>query len=194
MCSCFLKATGSNGYAGNVRLPDEGVTLIELLTVLAIIAVMAVIALPFSLEFSSGRSLEHQAVRMATDITRARDLAMERGYDWRIFFFTASKTWISFEDRNANGSMDQGEERLGPYSLDRECDFGSLAARGPNDTDLPADGISLPDNRLVFSPMGCSKSGTIYIKDKKQSMALRMLPASGIVRIWRHRTEWEVFK
>ncbi len=83
---------------------------------------------------------------------------------------------------------------LGPFKLGNGIWFGSDAGSGPNNTSLPADGISLQHDSITFSPMGTCNAGSIYINNKKGSVAIRIYPASGVMRIWAYHKTWEIIK
>lgn len=177
----------------NIAL-DNGFTLLELLAVLVIISIMAAIAFPDLSRFASKKILSHQAEQMADILHRARDLAMEQGFSWRVSFRPDLGTWVCYCDEDDDSKIDPGEKVLGPYMLEKGIRFGCLANKGPNDSSLPDDGVSFLDNRISFSPMGCCNSGSVYLSDKDFSIAIRLLPASGVVRIWQYRRTWEELK
>lgn len=173
---------------------DKGVTLIELLVVLVIVSIMAAMALPDLGAFSSGKVLSQQADRLETLLHRARCLAMEQGHPWKLEFDPGEGTWVCYGDTNNNSLMDPTENRLGPDRLEGEISFGCTASRGPNNTAVPEDGISFLNNRISFSPLGCCNSGSLYLRSDERSIAVRVLPASGVVRIWEYRKDWKVVK
>ncbi|HPA84640.1 MAG TPA: hypothetical protein PLJ30_07515 [Deltaproteobacteria bacterium] len=168
--------------------------MIELLVVLVIVSIMAAMALPDISAFSSGKTLNQQADRIESLFHRARCLAMEHGYPWRVEFDPGERTWICYGDADGDSLLDSAEQRIGPERLEGKISFGCTAHRGPNDTSIPVDGISFANNRVSFSPMGCCNSGSLYLKAEDRSVALRVMPASGVVRIWGYRGEWRVVK
>jgi hypothetical protein len=119
---------------------------------------------------------------------------MEDGFPWRVQFDPGNGSWVCFGDEDNDSAMDEHERRLGPERLEDGVAFGSTVRPGPNKSDVPEDGISLVDDRVSFSPMGTCNSGTIYLRSKDRSMAIRVLPASGVVRVWEYREDWEVVR
>lgn len=178
----------------NELTSNDGVTLLELLAVLVIVSVMAAMAFPDLSRFVSKRTLSHQAEQMADILHRARDLAMEQGASWKASFRPDLRTWICYRDEDDDSEIDPGEQRLGPYILERGVRFGCLAGLGPNDSSLPGDGVSFVDNRISFSPMGSCNAGSVYLSDADLSIAIRFLPASGVVRMWQYKGVWEELK
>ncbi|HQG33212.1 MAG TPA: GspH/FimT family protein, partial [Deltaproteobacteria bacterium] len=176
---CLRQGTGLSEKAGTSS--DSGVSLLELLAVLAIISIMAAIALPDLSRFASKKILSHQAEKMADIIHRARDLAMEQGHSWRVSFSPGQGTWMCYCDEDGDSEIDPGERKLGPYMLEKGIRFGCLAGSGPNNSSVPADGVSFVDDRISFSPMGSCNAGSIYLCDRERSIAIRVLPASGVV-------------
>jgi len=173
---------------------DTGVTLLELLAVLVIVSIMAALALPGLGTFSSRKSLSGQVDRLEALIIRVRDLAMEQGCPWRVEFDPGKGAWICYGDANGDLLMDPGEQRLGPDTLDGGVSFGCIPDRGPNNSSVPEDGVSFLGNRITFSPLGCCNAGSIYLKSKERSAAIRVMPASGSVRVWEYRDGWRSVK
>lgn len=176
------------------RTKERGFNLLELLVVLSIISILAVLAFPNMSRFTSDKELSQQAESLAANIHRARDLAMDQGYPWRVVFKPGQGSWICYGDLDGDSQIDPGEKVLGPFLLKEPLRFGCHARKGPNDTALPDDGVSFSDNRITFSPMGCCNSGSIYLRNDTSSLAIRVLPASGVIRIWRYGSSWEVVK
>lgn len=192
---CSIFAFGQVGSGKNSQGSKErGFNLLELLVVLGIISLLAALAFPNLSRLTSGKELSQQTEHLATMIHRARDLAMDQGYPWRIVFNPGHGSWVCYGDQNGDSRIDPGERLLGPFSLSEPVRFGCRSHKGPNDTDLPDDGVSFSDNRITFSPMGCCNSGSIYLRNDTSSIAIRVLPASGVIRIWRYGSSWEIIK
>jgi hypothetical protein len=109
---------------------------------------------------------------------------------WRVIFDPGARSYYAFCDRNRNGLQDSGEEVQGVYKLGAGVDFGSAAPRGPNNTAIPGDGVSFQDNRIVFNRMGGCNAGSLYLSSSSGSAAIRVMPASGSVSIWRYTNRW----
>lgn len=171
-------------------MEPRGFSLMELMIVVVIIAVMSIMALPGWGGFLSKKAMEHQRDMIVGLLNDARFSAMKHGYVCRVVFLPGERKYYCFEDNNANGSRDAGEILSGPYGLEGGIEFGSLAPDGPNGTRIPGDGVSFVNNRVSFSPMGCSNAGTIYIRDKNTSIALRVLPAAGTPLCFRYMGSW----
>ena len=182
--SSGLKCTGVTG----------GFSLFELLVVLAIVCIFSVMAIPDMKRAFSGRDLILQAEELSSRLNRIRDLAMENGYPWRVIFNPGRKSWSGFCDKDNDCQRDPGEATLGPFILGKGIVFGSDAAAGPNNSPLPEDGVSFQDDCITYSPVGASNSGSIYLKSRAASIAIRVYPASGAMRIWVYRKTWENIK
>ena len=169
---------------------SRGFTLLELMVVLVIVFIMAAIALPNLSGLTQRKNLEQQGNEIISLFYRAREMAMEQESTWRIVFSPEQAMCICFGDANGNSSIDQGEPSLGPYVLPKGIIFGSNASKGPNNTNLPDDGVSFVKNRVSFSNMGTCNSGTIYLSSPDRSLAIRLLPASGSVLKWEYIDSW----
>lgn len=173
---------------------SKGVTLLELIVVLVIISIMAAIALPDITGFASRKTLQRQGDELIAIFHRSREKAMEQGTPWRVLFRPEEGKCLCFGDENANSQIDPSEQQLGPYYLMDGISYGSYASTGPNKSKIPDDGVSFVNNRTRFSYMGCCNAGTIYLKSEDRSIAIRLLPSSGIVRMWEYVETWQVVK
>ncbi len=192
---CSFFAFGRVGSRTQTQSTKErGFNLLELLVVLSIVSILAALAFPNLSRLTSSRELSQQAEHLAATIHRARDLAMDQGYPWRIVFTPGSGSWLCYGDQDGDAEIGPGERQLGHFSLVPPVRFGCHAKNGPNNTVIPVDGVSISGNRITFSPMGCCNSGSIYIWNDTSSIAIRVLPASGVIRIWRYGSSWEVLK
>jgi prepilin-type N-terminal cleavage/methylation domain-containing protein len=167
-----------------------GVSLVELLVVIALMAIMAAISVPFMGRVIAKSNLDNEADFIAGTLLTSRTKAMEKGIPFRLDFDASNMNFLSFGDKNSNGMKDNGEEILGPYRLRNGIVFGSGASSGPNNTQMPEDGISLVDNRLTFNTIGSSNAGTIYLKNAQRAAAIRIMPATGAVVCWIYDGNW----
>ncbi len=172
----------------------SGVTLPELMVVLAVVAILAAMALPCLAGLAGRSSLERQAYLIISHLTMARDMAVKRQEPWCVVFLPDRCAWYCHADPNRNHRADPGEASLGPYRLPQGLVFGSRSASGPNGTKVPADGVSLADNRVSFSPMGTCNAGTVYLRSRGSERALRIMPASGTVVVYERTGAWRVVR
>jgi type II secretory pathway pseudopilin PulG len=168
-----------------------GVSLLELLVVLAMISILAVTAMSGISGFIVRNSLLRQTDQLSVVIRRTRDMALEQAHPWRLVFQPGKGSWMGYGDADDDGQKDPGEMTLGPFILTKGVFFGCTARSGPNRTALPGDGVSFTDNQICFSSMGCCNSGSIYLTDRGSSTAVRVMPASGAVRVWQYRGSWK---
>jgi prepilin-type N-terminal cleavage/methylation domain-containing protein len=168
----------------------SGLTLPEVLVVLLLMGILAVMAIPDLSGFLARSRLFQQADQLTLTLRRARDLAIEDACAWRVVFLPGHGSWWCYGDADGNGRLDPGERTLGPFTLGREIFFGCLEKSGPNGTALPADGVSFTDNQVCFSPTGCCNAGSMYLTDRRGSVAIRIMPASGGVSVWHFRNGW----
>jgi hypothetical protein len=162
----------------------------ELLVVIALVAILAALSIPFLGRAISKMDLNKETDFIAGTIMTSRIKAMEKGFPFRLDFDSSNMGFSCFGDKNMNGIKDDGEEVLGPYRLENRIIFGSGIFKGPNNTEVPEDGISLADNRLSINILGSSNAGTIYLKNRAGTSAIRVMPASGTVVCWVYDGNW----
>jgi prepilin-type N-terminal cleavage/methylation domain-containing protein len=167
----------------------NGVTLAELMVTVTLIGIFAAIAVPGLHAYASRSKLRQQTDLMVGVITRARIKAMQEA-PWRVIFEPSQGSYYAYCDRNGNGLQDSDEEVRGAYKLGAGVSFGSAAPRGPNNTTIPEDGVSFLNNRIIFNRMGGCNAGSLYLVSKYGSAAIRIMPASGAVLIWRYTDRW----
>jgi len=175
-------------------MKNEGVTLLELLIVLAIASVMAAMALPGMGKYFLHRSLDRQANEIVGLFYMVRENAMSSGHKWRMNFSSAQGEIFCYGDENNNAVNDSKERHMGPYRLCKGVVFDCSATSGPNNTKVPTDGVSFSNNRVCYSNMGSCNAGTIYLRSDNESIAVRVLPASGAVRMYVYSGVWKELK
>lgn len=107
----------------HVGLPcNQGITLLEVLVTLSVVAILATVGLPAFSALHARHARDSAAERLANDIRTARSEAIKRqrrviicnsvdlqtcsvpgNTDW-------STGWIVFQDSNASGTLDPGEQ------------------------------------------------------------------------------------
>jgi len=175
-------------------MKSKGASLLELMVVMVIISIMAAIALPNLSGYISRKELNRQGDEFVAIFSQVRDRAMAQGITWRIHFWPEEKKCLGYADANNNSNLDSGEEQLGPYYLADGISYGSHASAGPNKSSIPSDAVSFVNNRTSFSSMGTCNAGTIYVRSEDRSIAVRVLPSSGLVRMWEYNDSWQVIK
>jgi prepilin-type N-terminal cleavage/methylation domain-containing protein len=169
---------------------SRGVTLVELLVVIAIIAIFAVISIPSFSRAISKSALDRQTDFLAGQIMTTKVRAMELNCQCFMDFNPLSSTYSSFCDKNKNSVQDDDEETFGPFRLESGVGYGFSGNSGPNNTEVPDDGISFVNNRLIFNMQGSSTAGTVYLTKEDRAFALRVLPASGTTICWIYEGGW----
>ena len=135
---------------------QEGFTLVELMVAVAIMLIIGAIAAPNFLTTSPRYHLKKSARDLASNIRKARSLAIKFNRDVSIVFDTGNKRYI------VDGGI--------PVDLDNTVSFGDGAATSVavGADALPGDGISFDDNTITFNSRGfCTSTGAVYLENTK---------------------------
>jgi len=182
-----------------VAYPQGGYTLIEVLLVISLVGVLAGVAVPITTsaidELRAAAAARYVAARLAATrldaVRRSSTVALRfdpNGSDY---------TFRPFLDGNGNGlraaDILSGADRpLG--RAERLSDqfagtaFGLLPATPDLDGALGnADGVRIGATSLLsISPNGSCTSGTLYVHGRRSQYAIRVLGATGRVRLFRY--------
>ena len=106
-------------------------------------------------------------------------------------FSPGQGTWMCYCDEDGDSEIDPGE------SSDHTCwkrGYGSGAspAAGLNSS-VPADGVSCGRSYQLLAHGLLQRRKHLSVRQER-SIAIRVLPASGVVRMWQYRNAWEELK
>ena len=178
-------------------LSARGFTLVEQLLVISLIVVLAGISLPVTADAVDALRTQAATRYLAGRMLEARMDAIKRSHQIALRFEAGSPdyTYRYFIDGNRNG-VRSADIRAG---VDRQ--LGALERIGDNFRDvrlalmegLPdadgtmntgTDGVRIGTAKiLTMSPDGTATPGTVYVRGKKVQYAIRILGATGRVRV-----------
>jgi type II secretory pathway pseudopilin PulG len=179
----------------------EGYTLLEILFVLGLAATLAGIAVP-----ATSGTLDHlratSAARyLAGRIATARVEAIRRSTTVALRFDPAGAdyTFAPFIDGNGNGlratDISRGVDRPSGRAERLDEHFAGTAfglLPGVPDMDgstASSDGVRIGSTSfLSLAPDGSATSGTVYVHSRRGQYAVRILGATGRVRVFRYDT------
>lgn len=190
-----VRPTGSN--AGSER----GATLIEVLLTLAVAAAMTGIALPLTRDSLDEIRTSLAARYVAARLARARMDAVSQSRVVAIRFVAATPDdrFATFADGNGNGArtteMVSGvDPQVSPYEAlaDKFSGVRFGLRDGVPDVDgafSGSSGIRFGTARIAsLGPDGTATSGTAYLHGRRSQFAVRVLGATGRVRVFRYDT------
>ena len=199
-----MRAPGSPGGAGchsraRTRPAAPGYTLLELVLSVATAATLAGMAIPVATStvdhLRTSAAARHVAARIAT----ARLDAIRRSTTVALRFERAGEDY-SFStviDGNANGiraaDITRGDDRvLSPPERLAHNFSGVVFGLHPGVPDIDGaagslDGVRIGSSAfLSLTPLGTSTSGTLYVRGRRAQFAVRILGATGRVRVFRY--------
>jgi len=182
-----------------VKYPKGGYTLLEVLLVISLFGVLAGVAVPITTSAIDELRAAGAARYLAARVAATRLDAVRRSSTVALRFDPngSDYTFRPFLDGNGNGlrtaDILSGADRpLG--RAERLSDqfagtaFGLLPATPDLDGALGnADGVRIGATSLLsISPNGSCTSGTLYVHGRRSQYAIRVLGATGRVRLFRY--------
>lgn len=179
-----------------------GYTLLEILLVIALAGTLAASAVPLASTTIDHLHTAAAARHVAGRIAMARLDAVRRATTVAMRFESSTGTdyvWTSIVDGNANGvrasDVTRGIDRVltAPERLANQFP-GTMFGLMPGVPDLDGaqgttDGVRIGSTSfLSLSPHGSATSGTLYIHGRRRQYAVRILGATGRVRLFEYDT------
>jgi prepilin-type N-terminal cleavage/methylation domain-containing protein len=176
-----------------------GYSLVELLLVISLLGILAGVAVPVTRstidELRAAGAARHVAARVAA----ARLDAVRRSSTVALRFERAGADYAftRFLDGNGNGlraaDITSGADRpLGRAERLHEFFAGTSFGLLPGIPDLngatgSTDGVRIGSTSILsISPNGSCTSGTLYVRGRRSQFAIRILGATGRVRLFRY--------
>lgn len=172
---------------------NNGFTLIELIVVIALASILMVAAAYYMGNRGENGLLKSAAADLANNMNLARSRAIRDTRPWAIQFTLNPDTYLLLNDSGEAFAptdpadpidwLDGDETTFRTVDLPPQVTFGS--SQGELDGVPVGDGISYPDNRIVFNPNGtCSGAGTVYLTVASgRTYAVTTLASTGRIKL-----------
>ncbi len=189
-----------------------GMTLVDSMAGVVVVAILAGMAVPFLIAAREQSQVSAAARYLSAQAMLARSRAVKHGAAVGLRFEAdaGADRFSSYVDGDGDGilgiDVSRGiDRRLGPAQelgdVYPSVRFGLLASVPPIGSSRPAESDADPvrfgrGDTLTFSPLGTATSGTLYLQGSSEQYAIRVLGATGRVRVlyfdaaagtWRHR-------
>lgn len=91
------------------RFNKTGFTLLELMIVVAVLGIVSAIAAPNYTNYMAERRLKGAARMVMSHLMAARQNAVSKNHEFKVFFNNDQRTFTILADANNNGTADTGE-------------------------------------------------------------------------------------
>lgn len=152
---------------------QTGFTLVEVMVVVAIMGVSMLAALPAFQGYIKSNRVNDTGREVSGRLRLARQSAVAEGIPRIVTWDFDGGTYLIVRDDNADGQAQEGEPRLGPFTIAEGLVLASKAGEG-----FTAD-------QIVFAPNGsASETGTVVLTNEAgYSLELAVLAPTGQVRL-----------
>jgi Tfp pilus assembly protein FimT len=147
--------------------------MVEVMVVIAIMGISMLAALPSFHGYLLSNRVNDTAREVSGRLRFARQSAVAEGIPRIVAWDFEAGSYMIVRDSNADGQAQDGEPRLGPYTVADGLDLTSKAGEG-----FTAD-------QIVFGPNGtASETGTVVLANQAGfSLELTVLAPTGMVRM-----------
>jgi len=152
---------------------QRGFTLIELVVVAALMTVLVGLAVADLSKHSEGMKLRSHARNILSNLRLARAKAIATRVPYGVFFDSAGRKFVLFEDRVnlTSYTFDVGDSLVYSEDLESTVDYS---------------GCTFPNNTVIFKPDGsASSSGAVdlYSNTTHETFSIDVLASTGRVRL-----------
>ena len=177
----------------------RGLTLVDSLAGVAVVAILAGMAVPFLIAARERSQVSAAAAYLSAQAMLARSRAVKYGAAVGLRFEADAGAYrfASYVDGDGDGirgsDVSRGiDRRVGPArklgDVYPSVSFGLLASVPAIGSSRPAGAQADPirfgrGDTLTFSPLGTATSGTLYLRGTNEQYAVRVLGATGRVRV-----------
>lgn len=175
----------------------KGFTLVELMIVVAVVSILFTLVFPNMSRLMARSRLKDAARDVYFDMQSVRMRSIKEGREFAIQFDTTANAYKVIRDRGVDGKWNTDDDEVvktvNLTAMFSDVTFGSNAGARPGATSTNTV-ITFPSKRVEFNPSGAntsaptSSSGTVYLRNDRETFAIGTVSASGRVRIWRNYT------
>jgi type IV fimbrial biogenesis protein FimT len=147
--------------AKRVRTRERGFSLVEMMVTLVLMAIAMATAIPAFTRYLHGNSVRGASLELAAHFRLARQRAVTEGVPQIVAWSDTAGTHRIVADVNENGTIDNGEPVLGPYTLPQQVSLenpDSLGFTGDQVIFVRAGGASETGRLVLSSELGESRS------------------------------------
>lgn len=171
----------------------KGITLTELMIVSAIIGVLFTLSFPLVNRTIARGRLKDAARDLYFDMQTVRMRAIKENRAFAIQFDASGNSYKVIRDRGVDGQWNTADDEVlksvGLAASFKGVSIGSNAGKRPGETSSTTTVSFASDNRVQYNADGTVQAedatGTVYLKNDKETFAVGTTNASGKVKMWR---------
>ena len=152
---------------------QTGFTMVEVMVVVAIMGVSMLAALPSFRGYLQSNRVNDTARELSGRMRMARQSAVAEGIPRIVTWNFDAGSYLVVRDDNGDGQAQDGEPRLGPFTISEELDLASKEGEG------------FAGDQVIFRPNGsASGTGTLVLANEAgYLLELTVLAPTGQVRM-----------
>jgi len=152
------------------RNREAGFSIIELMVVVVIMTIVLAASVPALRKHEETVNLTSGSRELESSLKLARTRAVSTNNSVVVVFDTDAGTYLTFEDRDGDGTQDAGETSSGPFEVPKKVAIGS---------------VSFARNSVTFTPSGAaSETGSVVLVNTRNlAQRIDLTAATGLTYV-----------
>ena len=169
-----------------------------MILLLGILLILVTMSAPKFTRYLEVYLLDSGTQWLSSNLEIARYAAISKRQIIVVQFSPGSASYDYFEDKNENGTLDDGERQMGNYRLPSHVHFAGNDLLGPpSDPSSPvSDPITFNSDRIVFNQLGKINGGigTVYLENDQGDASAISFNIASRVKVYHWNKSAQIWK